>query len=334
MPPSLPTPPLQALLDQGRLAQARGQHQEARELYERGLHSLTSTTSASSVAQLLLSVGQTHLDTRNTSAALDCVEAAVALAGEPDMDVALALAMELRGRIRWLDGQMDEAEADFRDSRQRALRARRPGIAALGASQLGALAIVRGTPIDAVHHFEAALAEFRAAGETDAEGRTLEQLATLYADLKRWNAADQAFAEAAASLQASGDDRRLASLELARGDMALDRVDAERARTSAARALDAARRVNDPGLVARAIALNGIVARELGDAARAERLLDQADRQAQAADDLLLVAEVAREKADLFARLDRHMRALLLVESPAAFRERNLFVSANALSVA
>jgi hypothetical protein len=35
-----------------------------------------------------------------------------------------------------------------------------------------------------------------------------------------------------------------------------------------------------------------------------------------------------------FALPGRHMRALLLVESPAAFRERSLFVSANALCVA
>jgi hypothetical protein len=35
-----------------------------------------------------------------------------------------------------------------------------------------------------------------------------------------------------------------------------------------------------------------------------------------------------------FASPGPHMRALLLVESPPGFRERNLFVSANALSVA
>jgi hypothetical protein len=35
-----------------------------------------------------------------------------------------------------------------------------------------------------------------------------------------------------------------------------------------------------------------------------------------------------------FASAGPHMRALLLVESPPGFRERNLFVTANALSVA
>jgi hypothetical protein len=35
-----------------------------------------------------------------------------------------------------------------------------------------------------------------------------------------------------------------------------------------------------------------------------------------------------------FSSPGRHMRALLLLESPPAFRERNLFVTANTLSVA
>ena len=45
------TPDLEALLDQGRLAELRGQTQSARDLYERALHSLVPGTPAWTIAR-------------------------------------------------------------------------------------------------------------------------------------------------------------------------------------------------------------------------------------------------------------------------------------------
>ena len=84
------TPDLEALLDQGRLAELRGQTQSARDLYERALHSLVPGTPAWTIARLLLGIGRTHLANRNLGAALDCVEAVIALPEESGMDVAIA----------------------------------------------------------------------------------------------------------------------------------------------------------------------------------------------------------------------------------------------------
>lgn len=303
-------PALEALLDQGRLAEARGQVQVARDLYERALHAPPPETPRWVVARLLLGVGRTHLASRNSAAALDCIDAILALPDEPGMDVARVDAIELRGRLRWHEGDVAAAAADFEELQARASAGGHHAQAALGASYLADLAVLDGATTQAITLCEAARADYRAAGDPQGEAATIARLASLYADIKRWNAAEQAFVEAATAAGQLHNDRLLAAIELARAEMALDRANVERAQAGAERALDLARKGDDPALIARALVVNGAVARELGDRARAGRLLEQGERMAEDADDLLLVAEAAREHADLAARDDRHADTL------------------------
>ena len=310
-PPAPPLSAFEALLDQGRLAEARGQVQSARELYERALHSLSLDTPAQEIARLLIGIGRTHLAARNTGAALDCVEAVLALPDERGMDGVLAEATELRGRIRWREGDVASADEDFVEVRRLATLANLPALAARAVTHLADLAILRGAPIDAIALGEEALTAYRSAGDDAGAAATSSRLATLYADFKRWNAAEQAFADAASLATKQRNDGLLALIELGRAEMALDRSNVERAHAGADRALELARRVDNQSLITRALVLSGVVARELGDLPRAERLLEQADRLAEDADDLLLIAETARERADLLARDDRHAPAML-----------------------
>ncbi|MEO7965160.1 MAG: HD domain-containing phosphohydrolase, partial [Gemmatimonadaceae bacterium] len=304
------TPSLDALVDQGRLAEGRGQFVAARELYERALHSLPSDADPALVAALFVDIARTQLGSRNQTAAADALDAVFALPRQSGMEGALAAAVEMRGRLQWLDGRLEQAAADFGDARERALRAGNRSLAAHSAAQSGALAAVRGDVDLAVQHYELAADESRAIEDQETLADALAQLSALFSGLRRWNSAEQAFAEAVQLAQARGDERALATLEVGRGEMALARANVERARASAERAVDFARRSEDPDVLTRAITLSGIVWRELGDYARSEPLLELAERQANTRNDLLAIAEVARERADLHARQDRHAQTL------------------------
>ncbi|MFN8580409.1 MAG: diguanylate cyclase [Gemmatimonadaceae bacterium] len=303
---------IESLIEQGRLAEARGQRDSARELYERALHSLRPGASGEQSASLLLGIGRTHFDADNHTAALDSVEAVLSLPIGTVSESAMAAALELRGRVRWAQGLLDEAQNDFLASRQRALQGGASTLAAAGSANLAALALIRGEFSAAILLYETSLAEYRTLGDDAMIALVLGQLAPLYADLRRWNAAEQAFGEALQLANAHGDSRALLRLELARAEMAIGRFNYERAGASCARALELAKKLEpQSGSHANALMLNGVVARELGDLPRAERLLDQAERMALDADDLLVAAETAREKADLYGRLDRHQHTLL-----------------------
>jgi diguanylate cyclase (GGDEF)-like protein/putative nucleotidyltransferase with HDIG domain len=300
------------MVEQARLAEARGQRDTARDLYERALHSLDPRASGELVASLLLGIGRTHFDAENYGAALECIDSVLALSPDRGTDSTIAAALELRGRVRWAQGSLAEAQDDFLASRQRALQGGAASLAASGSANLAALAVIRGEFSSAVLLYETSLAEYRLQGDDAIIALVLGQLAPLYADLQRWNAAEQAFAESLQLATAHGDKRALLRLELARAEMAIGRLNYERAQASCTRALELAKRLGDEaGCYAHALTLSGVVARELGDLARAERVLEQAERMALDADDLLVAAETAREKADLFGRQDRHQQTLL-----------------------
>lgn len=309
-----PAPSPAVLLEQGQVAERRRQFAEARALYERGLSALAHEAPSSDATPLLLGIARTFADEGNSAAAIEQVRAILTLPHSTAEEEADAEAIELRGRVHLMEGRVEAAARDFQSARDAAHRAGRPSLAARLAVRLGALAVDRGDVAEGVRLHEAARDEYQGAGDEDGAAECVAALAPLYAELKRWNAAEQAFAESVQRAQGARDERALATLEVARGEMALDRANVERARACAERAMEFARRAGDAALLTGATMLAGIVARETGDAATAEHLLEQADRQAHGRDDILAVAEVAREKADLFARLDRHPETLAALD--------------------
>ncbi|MGQ0649719.1 MAG: HD domain-containing phosphohydrolase, partial [Gemmatimonadaceae bacterium] len=299
-----------ALDDHGRHAQARGEDQAAREYYEQALRELDQDAPPPAVGALLLQIARSHTASGHLTAAMDCTEAILGLPDFGDMAPVLAEACELRGRLHCEVGNLVEAERDFRTQQQYARAVGNDWLVALGSEHLGSLSLIRGASSEGIDRLEEAAAVFRERGDDAAAVRVLLQLAILYVDLKRWNAAEQAFADALPRAQRAGDQEALIRLELIRAQMAIDRSNVERARVSAERALELARRAEHPALAAHAVAMTGIVARELGDLERALRLLDDAERQAIAVDDAMLMGELACERAEVLARRSDHRRTL------------------------
>ncbi|MCC6317349.1 MAG: diguanylate cyclase [Gemmatimonadaceae bacterium] len=297
-------------LDPGRLAEARGEFQAAREYYERAMRELDHDAPPPAVAALLLQIARTFVASGRNAEARDCLEAVFALPDFGDMDAIVAEALELRGRLACEAGALDDAEADFREMGVRAAAAGQGWLVALGSEHLASVALVRDDWGASLDQLEAAAAGFRERGDDADTVRVQLQLARFYVDLKRWNAAEQALADALPRAQRASDLPSLARLELVRSQMAIDRSNVERARVSAERALDMARRAEHPGLATESVAMTGIVARELGDLDRALRLFEDAERQAHALDDAMLLGELACERTEVLARRPDHRRTL------------------------
>jgi putative nucleotidyltransferase with HDIG domain len=295
-------------------AQARsatGRRGAARAAYEQALYRLADEGEAREYAPSLVRwVARTFQMEADAEAALDCVEAALAVAEAWGDEAAAGHALNLQAVVHWQTGGLDAAERLFLQARARALGAGDAKLAAMTAQNLGVLANTRGDFEEAHRHYSAALAEYRALGLTRDVAYALNNLGLLHTARRDWKEAERALVEATQICDLTGDvttriavDVNLAELWVAQGEFA-------RAQAAVARALDGAARTGDGASVGQATKLLGVCAREAGDFAGAEAHLARADELAAARQALLLQAEIARERADLARRLGKNRDVL------------------------
>ena len=203
--PGAPAASAEALIEAAQAAERQGRRDEARDLYEAALYRLKDPAQGPLASALLRWVGRTYQEEADAAAALDCHEAALAVARACDDEAGVGHAINMQAAVYWQQGRLDEAERLFLDARESALRAGDGKLAAVVAQNLGVIANVRGDLPKALQHYEASLADHRALGLAKDVWGTLNNLGKLYTDLGRWDAAERSYEEALQIVSALGD---------------------------------------------------------------------------------------------------------------------------------
>ena len=299
-------PALAERLADARAAEERGQLLVARAHYETVLRGLRGAAAAPLAAALVRWVGRLHLQEGDLDAAADCLVASLAVAEAAGDESGTAHAVNLMAIVHLHRGLLDEAEALHRQALDRAGAAGDAQLCALAEHNLGIIAMIRGDFDGAAHHYHVSLDGFRALGLHTHVTQGLNNLGMLYTEARQWEAAERAYADAVASCEgAGGHTESRVMIEVNRTGLWIARRDFSQARASCDNAAALAAAVGNERALAEVHKFYGAIAREAGQFGEAEDHLAIARSTAEAREDLLLAAEVAREQAEL-AWAQRH----------------------------
>jgi diguanylate cyclase (GGDEF)-like protein/putative nucleotidyltransferase with HDIG domain len=305
-----PATAVEALIEEGQLAERQGRREVARSLYERALYALRDRSQAVTAAALLRWVGLTYQLDADFDAAFDCFEAALAVSDACGDEAGVGHAMNVKAIAHFRLGQLDEAEQLYLQARDRARRSGEAKLAAMTAQNLGVIANIRGDLEQALGHYEASLADYRALGLTKYICTTLNNLGVLYTRMERWETAERAYDEAVEISQVLGDLPTRILLEVNRASHWIARRDYGRGREACDLAMSLSQQTQDTHALGEAHKCYGVIARETGDYAGAEQSFQRAADLAAQRQDLLLAAETAREMAELYRLQGRNRDTL------------------------
>ena len=301
---------IHALVQEARSAELDARRGVARRRYEAALLRLRCAPDAGLASDLIRWIGRTYMDGGDPEAALDCLEAARAVAQSASDQAGEARAANCQAIVHFQTGQLDAAEELYRWALGRAISADDRQLVAMIRQNLGNVANVRGFSDKALQHYQAALDGYRDLGLTRYVGPVLNNLGRVHTDLRQWLQAEVFLDEAATICAESGDvDNRILA-EVNRTRLWISREEFGRAREACDQAYELTRGCDDERWLGEIFMHSGIILRHTGKPRMAEEHLGKAAERARTEQDVLLEAETARELADVFRGEGRNRETL------------------------
>jgi putative nucleotidyltransferase with HDIG domain len=300
---------MSTVIERGQTLERGGQKEKARQLYEAALHDGTAG-SPGDAAQLLRLIARTYLQEANYPAAIDCANAALAIAEQSRDERARGHAVNILAVLEWKQGNLDGALQLYLTARDSAHRSGDARLATMTATNLGVISNVRGDEDAARQHYESALSGARGAGLADLAVAALINLGLLNTQSGDLEAANRHLLEACELCTVIGDRSMLITAKLHLAKLRIQQGNYGDARTTCddARALVA--QIGDSREAGEAQYVYGLVERASGDLSAAEAHFLRAEEIALERCDMILQGEVARELADLYRTQGRNRQTL------------------------
>ena len=287
-----------------------GRRQAARAAYELALYKVSSAEEAAKISSVIRWIARTHHADGDPGAALDCLEAALAIAEAWGDDAAAGHAMNVQAVVSWQHGNLDDAERLYLLARGRAIRAGDAKLAAMTAQNLGVLANIRGDFAVAEQQYLACLSEYRSLGFSKDACGALNNLGLLFITQERWEEAERVLLEGVQICEVNSDALSRTQLDINLAGLWVKRGEFVRAHGAVKKALDAAAESGDGYAIGEATRLLGVIARETNNYEEAEIQFQRADEVARARGELLLQAEIARDRAALGHKTGKNREVL------------------------
>ena len=298
------------LIVQAQAADRDARRSQARRLYESALRTLEGPNNGTVATAILRWIARTHYESRHLTAAMDCYEAALAVA-EAHGDVSgQAHAVNGKGIVEQMRGHLARAASHYGWSLERAEAGNDAALVAMIHQNLGVIANIQGDFAGALAHYRSSMWAYDVLGEDDRVGPLLNNIGHLHTDLGEWDQAESALGEASRRCLASGDVHHqvLSHVNLAR--MWILREDFEQALRSCDRACDLSRHVTDGPWSGEILKHYGAIYQATDRLDLALDALLQARTVAHDQKDTLLAAETARELAEVYSKQGRNQDTL------------------------